>query len=495
MKNLLLLLVAIAVFSCQNESEPAVQKTNTDDVVITGSIENYKLEDSIYEIQFYINDYLISDYHEHNFNIDSLGNFNAVFKMPRQQDLMLYYKDYVRLILSPGDSLTVTFDGILEDNTEKSATFSGPASAINKQFAEFNSNNPINFRAYYKLTEQAPPDRFLQINDSISNIQSDYITTFISENEIDPILENYLKVQQQIDPLDRLLNYELVYNMTNRDNADKIELDPSFFKNLDRLPSIKSTDFVNSSLTDGFINYYYYYLNKQLRNAYPEGIPEHFDSIALQNMLIKTKGNPLLTQLVLNEGLKSEFSRNYIENYENAKPFYDSVFNNTAFQKQLTMRYESIKELLENPVLPEKTELLTFSSEDPKTFLKEIIANANGKVIYIDNWATWCGPCKREFKESTPELKKKFGDAIEFVYLCHQSDKELWIPSISEFKVEGKHYFITKEQFDVLRDQLNITGFPTYNIINKSGDIAYTGFEYRPSLEKTSEILSELITQ
>ncbi len=145
--------------------------------------------------------------------------------------------------------------------------------------------------------------------------------------------------------------------------------------------------------------------------------------------------------------------------------------------------------------LPEHTELLTFVTEDPSKYLDEIIANANGAVIYIDHWATWCGPCKAEFKEGTPALKAQFDGQVEFVYLCYQSKKALWEPNIAKFKVTGNHYFIERGEEEALFDQLSLEGFPTYTLINKKGEIVESGFDYRPSNPDTAELLTGLLKE
>nr|WP_262496597.1 thioredoxin-like domain-containing protein [Nonlabens ulvanivorans] len=123
------------------------------------------------------------------------------------------------------------------------------------------------------------------------------------------------------------------------------------------------------------------------------------------------------------------------------------------------------------------------------------MANANGKVIYIDNWATWCGPCKSEFKNASPALHEKFKDDVEFVYLCHQSKETGYLPSISKFKIAGKHYFLKEDQSRPIFKQINLEGFPTYTIINKNGDIVLSDYIHRPSYAKTSEILTGLINE
>ncbi|PPK93672.1 thiol-disulfide isomerase/thioredoxin [Nonlabens xylanidelens] len=138
-------------------------------------------------------------------------------------------------------------------------------------------------------------------------------------------------------------------------------------------------------------------------------------------------------------------------------------------------------------------EILTFSNDDASTFIDEIVANADGKVIYIDNWATWCAPCKAEFKEASPALHEKFKEDVEFIYLCHASKEATYLPSIEEYNIKGKHYFLTDQQASIVQQQLNLIGFPTYTIYDKKGNQVLSDYIHRPSHGPTSDILTKLI--
>ncbi len=502
MKRLtLLLLVVLLAFSCQTDKkeEPSLQQRKT--TIINGTIENYAIKDSIFEIALYYNDYLAKDQVGHKFKIDSTGKFIAEFDLKRQQDVFFFYKNYISLILKPGDSIAIRFNGSLEDDAlDNSIVLEGNSSKINQLYIKYRANNPVDTRAYYEKSQVLKPKAFLAYNDSISKAQSNYTNAFIKKNNVPEDLKNWLNTEAYFEPLDRLLNYELMYNMKRRSDSELPKIEDDFFASLETIVPVKKEHLINANFTSGFINFYYYYLDSQFRKGYSKdsikkiGYKKVEDDF-IKHLITKEGKDTTLTQLVVNEKLRTNFNNNSLELYENNKDIIDGLFKGTAFENAINERYSSIKTLLDNPELPEKAELLAFKSTDAKTFLDEIKANAKGKVIYIDNWATWCGPCKSQFKEATPKLKAKFSKDVEFVYLCHQSEERLWKPNISEFKVEGKHYFITKDQTEVLSKILNITGFPTYNIINKDGELVHSGFEYRPSITETSTIIEKLIKE
>jgi thiol-disulfide isomerase/thioredoxin len=133
------------------------------------------------------------------------------------------------------------------------------------------------------------------------------------------------------------------------------------------------------------------------------------------------------------------------------------------------------------------------SDKNSDAFFSEILKRFEGKVVYIDFWADWCSPCRAEF-EPAAKLKQEYaGKDIVFLYFGISCRKNLWENMIKEKQVEGYHFWLNKDQGDVMYKKFNFKGIPYFVLIDKNGKIQ-EGEAPRPSSKiAVRERLDELL--
>ncbi|MEO1696589.1 MAG: TlpA disulfide reductase family protein [Planctomycetota bacterium] len=101
-----------------------------------------------------------------------------------------------------------------------------------------------------------------------------------------------------------------------------------------------------------------------------------------------------------------------------------------------------------------------------------LLRSARGKVVYIDFWATWCAPCRAEFPASR-RLARAFEDEdVVFLGLCAQSDRAEWQRAIEQHGLDGIQVFLSDEDYARLAGRYGVRGFPTYVLIDRTGDVS-----------------------
>ncbi len=110
-----------------------------------------------------------------------------------------------------------------------------------------------------------------------------------------------------------------------------------------------------------------------------------------------------------------------------------------------------------------------------------------GKYVYIDMWATWCGPCQKELPFLKKLEEKYRGRNITFVGLSIDADKAKWEARVKSGELCGTQLYIgrgTKFQTDY-----RISGIPRFILLDPNGRIVNPDMT-RPSSEDTEKILN-----
>ena len=111
---------------------------------------------------------------------------------------------------------------------------------------------------------------------------------------------------------------------------------------------------------------------------------------------------------------------------------------------------------------------------DGEKILRKLIEPYKGKIILLDIWGTWCGPCKAALKNSQEEYEHLKDYDIVYLYLANRSDVESWKNVIKEYNVTGDnvvHYNLPAEQQTAIEQYLGVNSFPTYKLIDRNGNI------------------------
>jgi thiol-disulfide isomerase/thioredoxin len=118
---------------------------------------------------------------------------------------------------------------------------------------------------------------------------------------------------------------------------------------------------------------------------------------------------------------------------------------------------------------------LALNEDMPRFVLTDITGKSvtqeemKDKVIFIDFWASWCGPCVAQFSHTRGLMEKYKNDDVLFLYISIDTDMESWKEHLKANPMAGVH---ANDKL-ILPLNFQVTGIPNSFIIAKNGKIAF----------------------
>lgn len=278
----------------------------------------------------------------------------------------------------------------------------------------------------------------------------------------------------------------------------------TFNNNKFRLPAIYFDDFDNQLVHDSLlsvksysnflVNYTYFKFKvDQIQRGRQEGILNYkqaYDSIEKNKSLFGKR----VYNFLLHDNLKG-----IAENFPDGdfKSYYER-FKRTNTEKML------ISDINENYILnfdglKSKTDnVYLIDLNKKKITLNELLSKYEGKVVYIDFWASWCAPCRKAMPASKL-LREQFNNQdIIFLYISIDKNFQNWnIASFQEgIKLYGHTFLAVNYPKADFFKEMNLASIPRYMIVNKAGEFSFNDapspdsdniFEYLRGYLKNSE--------
>jgi thiol-disulfide isomerase/thioredoxin len=312
---------------------------------------------------------------------------------------------------------------------------------------------------------------------------------------------DYLKITQEvkqemqamIDEEQKYLNESEIEIFSNLTHEVYVQLAELYLDRMADLPTLDKLGFLTSYyVKSGFLSELKSLeenLAKVLLKTYQDAFDEPFYMTPSPNVLkyfqnYDAEAQELLEAAVILHGVG--FLIEDVTNYEKSADDFKNKYPNSNHLSTLSKALASVQRLKRG----EQVEDFRFVRLDGSEVR---LSDYKDKIIYLDLWASWCGPCIQTFKTKTPafEEKLKAYPEVELMYVSIDDKKESWEKYLEKNPMKGIHAF-SGAGFDApIVQYFKVYGIPRYIIIGKE-NLLLEANAFRPGDEAFEQLLQYL---
>ncbi len=470
MKNLLIIAVVFLLMACNKE-----KKETVDYAIISGNLGNYKDTDIALNGDRYMKFSKIIQVNED-------GTFKDTLRLPKWNRNYHFYalKNWMLVHFRPGDNLVLNIDTL---NVDKPVSFSGEGATYAEYLYQKNKIEeglmPPN-GGEFAYGEQ----KFIEVQDELKGKWLNLLDTFEGLSE-----EFMAQEKKEID-------YQILVNYGNYDFFHARAIKQSDFQSSDGfMDKFLAFDFDNE---DEYENSYYYQELVYTRLRYLKRIEsirlnsENIDydiNVLWLNTIVDNTNNETLKEKLLVGSTKDYLKSSQLSQDEKIEVynFYTANAKDEKWISEVNAGFEEAKKLWKGSPSPKFVDYRnhaggTMSLDDLK-----------GKYVYIDLWATWCGPCKAEIPY-LKEVEKEYHDKnIAFVSLSvdKPKDADKWFKMVNDMELTGIQLMADNEFKSDFIKSYNVNGIPRFILIDPQGNIVDQNAP-RPSSKEIRPLFNSL---
>lgn len=213
-------------------------------------------------------------------------------------------------------------------------------------------------------------------------------------------------------------------------------------------------------------------------------------ALLAEKVLPAKKLKPELEQFVKEGGSTNEIKDILKKIYQKEKKS-ESGFDEYITSLQQEKYNEMLKELRKSMISETTPSFALYNLEGKKVDISEL----KGKVVVVDFWATWCGPCKASFPGMQKMVNKyKDNPGVQFLFVDTWEQAEDKKKNAQDFITNSKYSFeVLMDNDNTVVEKFKVEGIPTKVVIDKAGMIRFKSIGFNGSEDKLMAELTAMI--